>query len=731
MKIAFQYHITDKATEILTLEKFKSLVNSEEIRTLLSDYRSGKDPNAKRKLPVVTWQSYFSDNKRSNKSAVANGLFMADFDHLTKEEFSNALAIATTGAFADFGIYVIHETPSGGLRIVADRKGRDIATAQKEMAELLELSEKLDKHTHDLARASFLVPWHMFTLLDKRIFDENFEAQQTPAEAAEQKPKVEDAGQADETDISEVLYKNFNVKDFAKKWFIKTGGMPVEGERNSRLYECARVIRYICDFNVAKMSLVLSDYGLPQTEVHSLCESAIQSTRASKRPKVIDEILAEMSNEEDDEADYTIEDTQLSPSYLAYNMPIGLPPIIRPFVQNAPKDYKAVVAMAALPMVGTILSQYRFSYLDKREQSLSFFTVIEAPQASGKSFTRVMYDILMAKIIERDNTAREVEQQYLDELRKKKNSKDQPSDPQVVVRIIPASVSIAKLLKRMKNAAGLHLFSYDEEMDTLIKTNQSGAWAQKSDIYRKAFDNAEIGQDYMSDNSFSTVVKAYYNLLICGTPKSVARFFRDPENGLVSRTIFAEIPDQFAKEMPVFKKLTRSQVAGIEAFVTKYQDPGMLNSFVQTKWLDSTFTKWLEARRNLALNTGSRAIDIFRRRAAVIGYRAAVLSHILYDQNPSTVTFSRNFGVWVADYVLSQLVLKYGSQLESVATETPNAATKFVNLFSRLPKKFSTGDLTSICARYKTATPPRMIIYSWKKAGLIEKLGKGEFNKLK
>ena len=34
MKIAFQYKITDKATEILTLEKFKSLVNSEEIRNL-------------------------------------------------------------------------------------------------------------------------------------------------------------------------------------------------------------------------------------------------------------------------------------------------------------------------------------------------------------------------------------------------------------------------------------------------------------------------------------------------------------------------------------------------------------------------------------------------------------------------------------------------------------------------------------------------------------------------
>lgn len=730
MKIAFQRKITDKKTEILTLDIFKSLVNSEEIRNLIADYRSGKDPNAKRKLPVVTWQSYFSDNKRSNKSAVANGLFMADFDHLTKEEFSNSLAIATTIAY-NYGIYVIHETPSGGLRVVGDRRGRTIADAQKDTANLLELADKLDTHTHDLARASFLVPWHMFTLLDKRIFEEDFVPANVPLSEEEKPKSSEEKKTSEEKPSEDIFYKNYSVNEFAKKWFQKTGGVPVEGERNSRLYECARVIRYICDFDAVKMSQALNSYGLPETEVKSLCESAVQSTRASKRPKVVDEILLEMSADEEDETDYTIEDEQLSPSYLAYNMPVGLPPIIRPFVQNAPKDYKAVVVMAALPMIGTILSQYRFSYLDKREQSLSFFTVIEAPQASGKSFTRVMYEILMAKIIERDNTAREVEQEYLDELRKKKNSKDQPADPQVVVRIIPASVSIAKLLKRMKNAAGLHLFSYDEEMDTLIKTNQSGAWSQKSDIYRKAFDNAEIGQDYMSDNSFSTVVKAFYNLLICGTPKSVARFFRDPENGLVSRTIFAEIPDQFAKEMPVFRKLTRAQLEAIEAFVNKYQDPEMLNSYVHTRWLDATFTKWLEARRVLALNTGSRAIDIFRRRAAVIGYRAAVLSHILYEQNPNTVSYSRHFGVWVADYVLSQLVLKYGSQLESIAVEKTSAATKFVNLYSRLPKSFTTGDLVSICARYKTATPPRMIIYSWKKAGLIEKMGKGQFYKLK
>lgn len=151
-------------------------------------------------------------------------------------------------------------------------------------------------------------------------------------------------------------------------------------------------------------------------------------------------------------------------------------------------------------------------------------TVIIAPQASGKSFTRMPVDVLLEDIREKDVQARLQEQAYTELLKRSKNKREQPQDPKSIIRIIPVTISIAKLLKRLDNAGHQHLFSFSEEIDTLTKTNRSGAWAQKSDLYRLAFDNAEYGQDYMSENTYSAIVNVYYNLLLCGTPQAVKRF---------------------------------------------------------------------------------------------------------------------------------------------------------------------------------------------------------------
>ena len=66
-----------------------------------------------------------------------------------------------------------------------------------------------------------------------------------------------------------------------------------------------------------------------------------------------------------------------------------------------------------------------------------------------------------------------------------------------------------------------------------------------SDALRTAFDNGEYGQDYASENSFSGIVKLYYNTLFSGTPKAMCRFFPDVEDGLVSRVLFDQDDGMF------------------------------------------------------------------------------------------------------------------------------------------------------------------------------------------
>ena len=63
--------------------------------------------------------------------------------------------------------------------------------------------------------------------------------------------------------------------------------------------------------------------------------------------------------------------------------------------------------IASLPVLGTLATRIRFEYLDKQEQSLSFFSCITAPAASGKSFIRKPLDLLLTPINEQDAIERE------------------------------------------------------------------------------------------------------------------------------------------------------------------------------------------------------------------------------------------------------------------------------------------------------------------------------------
>ena len=115
------------------------------------------------------------------------------------------------------------------------------------------------------------------------------------------------------------------------------------------------------------------------------------------------------------------------------------------------------MVIASLPILGTLATRIRFEYLDKQEQSLSFFACITAPAASGKSFIRKPLDLLLTPINEQDAIEREKEQAYKEKLRASKNSKNQPEDPHACPRNNGVAISIAKLLQLLTLFPGIAL----------------------------------------------------------------------------------------------------------------------------------------------------------------------------------------------------------------------------------------------------------------------------------
>ena len=727
------------SAEICTEQVFDEAMRDASVAQHCEMYRSTHDDKYKRQLPGICFHAWFTDNKRHEGSAVPSGLFIFDIDkmkELLDTDPRTFFKERVEPRIAELSILVAHVTPSDdGLRLVAPlRPGMGIEQSQAWLGEQLQV--EYDGCVKDLARLSFMVPESHFLYLDRASL---FAPVQTlPAvmgAAAEEEIETLEAEvvegdafvyekeeAADETIVyeEEETYKGVPYRRIVEVLITRIGGEPIEGERNVRIFTAACYLRHICDFDAERLVSLLPHYGLSDKEVMTICKSAISRPRAGM-PAVLQNVI------KDCRAELELNNGH---SFLIDCMPMPkrLPPLVHQFVKTAPDAFKAPTVMALLPLMGAVATKLRFFYLDGTLHSPSFMTCITGAQASGKSFIRRPEQILLAHIREQDEVEHRKEKAYEESLRKAKNSKQQPEEPVVCIRNVPVSISIAKLLKRLDNAQGQHLIGICEEIDTLNKTNRAGTWSEKTDLMRNAFDNTEYGQDYMSSSSYSATLKVYYNLLFCGTPSSVMKFFKNHvTDGLVSRTIFASLPDNFGGEMPMFKPFSDKDKLTIIDGITRLEKA---DGEVRLGKLAKAVSAWQEEKRMLALETQSVAIERFRKRSAVIGYRAGALAYLLNEGVESRIV--TDFACWVADYVLQQQVLMFGSQLEKEeegATKVENGG-HVMQLFSILSPTFTRQDLVNLRLQNNQGSDVRMIICRWKKNGMITEVGKNTYAKL-
>lgn len=530
------------------------------------------------------------------------------------------------------------------------------------------------------------------------------------------------------------LFKGIAYSSIISRLLLAMGvdGKPDEGERNNYLYSLARELRYITDFNVEKIISVLPDWGLGAHEVRATVMSAVNSVRKKDVPqrlqRIIQAILAEKAQMEDNgEQEELPEELEI---------PHKLPKFFQTLVKAYPQEYRAAALLASLPCLGALASRVRSNYLDGSTHSPSFITCVVAPQASGKSFARHEFNLLTDPIKKTDLIGREKEREYMEKRKAAKNTKNQPEDPKAVIRLIPATASNAMILKRADYAQGLHLLTFAEEIDTLTKGNKAGAWSQKSDLYRMAFDNAEWGQDYMSDNSYSGQVQLFYNLLICGTPNAMNRFFNDVEDGLVSRVCFIKLPDMLGTKMPQFggyRKADREYIKGITqtlAMGDGKDEDGMM--WMESKRLSLAISSWLEDKRMEFLQTQDNpALDVFRRRAAVVGYRAGM---ICWAIDGKMTKEGVDFAVWVANYMLYNLLDMFGEAMNNTLLNGElshvSRGTKVGSLLETLPESFTKQMLIEQANSMGIKTHAEMIVHRWKKAGIVEKVGKNVWKKV-
>ena len=710
-----------------------------------------KKAELKRRLPAFCFHAHFKNGRRLNAEAIPSGLSILDIDHIpSPETFYNEKVKERT---KELGIVLVHMTPSAeGLRIVFTLPQKmTLAEGQQWLAGKLGLKD-FDEACKDYARCSFAVPADYIFFIDKEQLFATPTPQKTDTDTSDtnatptinqQHPQTTEETAATSNEAVDI---DPNAELLFDAFVAASGLAPAalnsKGTRHNSLVSLLSM--GICRLIPQEQLRAIIACRMPAYARESDCQQLIkdfyEKYTNTNRPmsfqlrKIYTESLrnkaatATTSENDIEQFEAKRETEQQAQAACTNNILNTLPPVLRKTLEGVPANMHMPVLCSILPLAAAYADGVQVRYCDGQLHRLNLMSVIVGPQASGKSVCKSKVDLWMKQMLEDDARAREIEDKWKQEKKRRKANEKAPEDPCVLIRSVPITISCSTLLRRFKNSRGHTLFSFGEELDTLRKTNGAGSWSQKYDIYRLAFDNGVWGQDYNSDQAESGVVPVAYNFSILGTYGALKRCFKNDnvENGLSSRIFIAEMPDGAFAPMPVYGKEAEGLSTDIDAAVTSLR---ARQGFVETPLLRQAIGEWVEKKRIEAMADGDIVKDTYRKRAAVIGFRCGVVASLLEgEENEKVLDFAR----LTAEYILEKQCNFFG---EALLSEYKSAEQEMVRqsrngfIFDKLPPVFTFNDLQKEKGANVSRNVINNIIYRWKKSGWIEKKEDGKWMK--
>ena len=692
---------------------YRQLLAKNHVEEILTDVKQNKNLDRKKELPVwLPLAECFNNGTRKAEDAVASGLYFLDIDEkgLTEQLWNK---VREGNLIEEFRIVYFAESAGGGTHIWAWRTpGQSIEEDIQKLASRLGVS--YDSHVTDLARCCFMVSEQYVKLLDPIVFEPLTEEQKKMFEVEVNQDRSMIQSLPDITQTVPVIHQDYKGIPYEKivqslLWKLGYGDAPAEGERNTALYTMSRYLRFICDFNEQRLFQILPHWGLSDHEVLSTIKSAVGSVRPTDMPSQMKEVLASLG---------AAQQTSSESADDAFVTPVNneLPDLLQDLADHAPDEFKEATLIAAMPMLGTLATGIRAKYRDGKVNSPSFIVDIEAPQATGKSFVDNEFELLMDPIIKQDEVEWQKEIAY--SLAKKNG--EEVENPCSQIRILEPNIGVSAFLERALYAKGKHLFTYAPEIETVLKNNKGGAWTEKNDLFRLAYDNKPWGQHRISKDSFSGKVTLYYNMVMCGTPNKCRAFFADAESGLVSRVTPVILPDMVGAKMPQFKAWTKEEEEKVKRQCLCLMDE---EGEVDLPLINKAIEEWDESKRQEYLQTLRYSLDVLRRRAALNGFRAGIIAYLLEGHKETERAIK--FAIWYAERCLHYQLQIYGDKIDALRNGqlSPQASKGNIRYLDLLPKEFTKEDLVSLRLSNNESPVVKTIICRWVREKMIEKTG--------
>ena len=753
-------------TETVDEELFYALVRNKQWNDHIDRFRQTGDTSLKRKLPAFIFQATFDETisktgkqGRWRKQAATRltGLVVMDVDHIDDpnklwSEIKNEKFFkreASQGAErkdkneAAQGILLVYITPSGkGLKIVfkARPEWGNLIDNQHAMAALLGV--EVDESCKDASRMSFICKEEDILFIDKELFthenklfaekfDKDYRDGKSGATAQEkatsQKHSAPPLTGRTEGESAILSFRGISYSSIIQTWWQLNGGVPVEGERNVKLYQLAVNLRAICDNKAEVLMTVMPRLGLDEQELRSIVESACKEP-----PKGISKMLQEVLKTLAPEA------TQAQPTPLpdGRGQGVGLQleswgsslsslfphfPLLADICKGLkPSQYPAAVFVGG-GLLMTLMTRctYRFYHRPEELRRLNNSTFIIGDPASGKSFATRLYKLLAAPIVEADKEGKEAINAYREQMKTKGANKEKPKKPKVKVRIHPARTSNAQFIQDMVNSVEdvdgtpmqLHMLTFDTELDNTVTVQKGGSWIDKQSLELKAFHNEEDGQAYSNVDSILQDFFVTWNFIYTGTPIALKKKVNESNfgSGLATRLTCIPLPATNFKMMEREANVDLESDERLKAWAYKLdKTKGELSL---QKIVDELYD-WTARRMMDAEENDSRADEMLLKRCAYHGLNFAapfiVMRHwaaLKQDGAFYCGTFETDDVDWQLTELLTNiqfacqrhffghLAEKYFEAQQLEASVNVRRQQKTIEAFNRLPEEFTTEDV--------------------------------------
>ena len=714
---------------VLSREEYVKLRNGGFQVQNVARIRQG-DEALKSSLVQMNYSCLPNDDGTLKGSKRASNTVGMDIDHLTAEEMP-VVRERILSKKAELGLRMLEESARGcGYHLVFQRRPELSQEENLKWASDL-LGVEYDGQAKDITRVFFTTTEKELLFLDNSLFEVDvlLKTTLTTNDNLAAPDGVENNNVLDNKKVVQscqsclqkegsfpTTYHGVPFTDIlAKYWeLFNDGKEPMKGDRDTLTYQLACDLRHICDRNVDWLDQVIPCYdGFPPEEKRKKILNALQA-KSEGMPYRLKQVLGALKTQQ---AVKACGGTLTTPP----PMPKKLPPLLRLLTKNVPWFYKPAVANAVFPALGAHLHGVKFRYWDNVEHEATFMNVLIGRQSIGKGTIKKPIEYIMEDIRQRDQPNRQREAEW-----KQKNPgakpKKEPRPTDICIQMLIDNLTDAVFNQRIVDAHNngqRFLFTTVDEIEALKKVTSKGTVDEVGLLIRKAFDNADAGQERVGADSVSGIAPLRWNFNASTTPPNAKRFFYKMVNdGTVSRLDVSTIirNDEDDDTAPILGIYDHTFAAELKPYIDRLDAANGLIECPQAKRLSLDMK---QENKDAAKLFESEAYRVFSYRANVIAWLKGMVLYVAHGCKWSKEI--AEFVRWSQQYNLWCKMLYFGQQLEKELREEMEIQRQSgpQNLLELLPDEFTKEQYRQMRQQQNKQGDGESTLRSWQSRGHI------------